>query len=653
MSKDLLDGKRYAKHMPHSQTAVTDTGGDIGLTANAQCIPQIEVDTVIEAGGDTGLTANAQCIPQMQVDTVIEAGSDTGLTANAQCSPQIEVETMTEAGDNTGLTANTQCIPQIQVETVDIEHIGTEHTQSNNPAKHICIHILNEFAKNQPVSRNDMKQKNRKAAYDDENITEESSFSHKLPYKSCKKARYPWQVKTSGKGSISSTCSSSEESTSQGISQSGNSQKRQFPKDGENEYDKPKKKLCVITQSSNLGAKQDSVATLESENKLECRMSENIGSISAMKQLQCHSLPTHASLENTNQCKIDDVNDDAKSRKANDEYQKNLQSSTSAKSCHKENANDSSSATEISMRISGGTSVSATGDISAGSAGRSSASPMVGTAVGPAGGSSAGPAGGLSTGPAGVHHLTFIQKWQNQHLAKAIVDNAINKTLGELGLSPNPHVNRLADQQRLIENEGVSAAIKSRGLRRQAADHVRNDDDDRMRRLSPIILRLTQVSENIFAQNMYLSLCPSSSRTGLVSARTSNPTPPIPQALTNSTAPERILSENLLQSQPISIEENLGDMEPADNTHMPPRSLVLTSVQQTGANNKEDSLNMNVKQSQSTSTSDDINVLMSNSKDDKRKENLDLLNITVPSTKDIMDEALNAAISEKGLFFGQ
>lgn len=54
----------------------------------------------------------------------------------------------------------------------------------------------------------------------------------------------------------------------------------------------------------------------------------------------------------------------------------------------------------------------------------------------------------------------YLKRWQNQHIAKSIVDNAINKTLEEMGVSPEP-------QQfvtNLIESQGISEAIKLQGL---------------------------------------------------------------------------------------------------------------------------------------------------------------------------------------------
>ncbi|ELT98238.1 hypothetical protein CAPTEDRAFT_200634 [Capitella teleta] len=93
-----------------------------------------------------------------------------------------------------------------------------------------------------------------------------------------------------------------------------------------------------------------------------------------------------------------------------------------------------------------------------------------------------------------VRRLSYIERWQCQHVAKATVDNAINQTLEEMALSPNAADNsRYQEQRSRIENEGVSQAILLQGLQRQRPP---------LRQWSPIIARLTQISEMIFSVNM-------------------------------------------------------------------------------------------------------------------------------------------------------
>ena len=87
----------------------------------------------------------------------------------------------------------------------------------------------------------------------------------------------------------------------------------------------------------------------------------------------------------------------------------------------------------------------------------------------------------------------YLGLWQSQHVAKAIVDNAINKTLEETGLSPCPGLEENVSRAQ-VEAAGVSQAIRSRGLRRPAEQAVEP--------LNPVVQRLVQVSENIFSQNL-------------------------------------------------------------------------------------------------------------------------------------------------------
>ena len=53
--------------------------------------------------------------------------------------------------------------------------------------------------------------------------------------------------------------------------------------------------------------------------------------------------------------------------------------------------------------------------------------------------------------------------YQNQHIAKAIVDNAINSTLEDLGLSPACNMTQRQEQ---VEEEGVALVICQQGLQR-------------------------------------------------------------------------------------------------------------------------------------------------------------------------------------------
>ncbi|XP_045156220.2 uncharacterized protein LOC123522825 [Mercenaria mercenaria] len=55
--------------------------------------------------------------------------------------------------------------------------------------------------------------------------------------------------------------------------------------------------------------------------------------------------------------------------------------------------------------------------------------------------------------------------WQKQEMGCAIVDNVFNRTLEEMGLSPDPVVNLSATTRLTIENQSIETAIRNQGLR--------------------------------------------------------------------------------------------------------------------------------------------------------------------------------------------
>ncbi|XP_062579369.1 uncharacterized protein LOC134241321 [Saccostrea cucullata] len=57
-----------------------------------------------------------------------------------------------------------------------------------------------------------------------------------------------------------------------------------------------------------------------------------------------------------------------------------------------------------------------------------------------------------------------LQKWQSKHIAKSIVDNAINMTLEEMGVSPETEAETFKREKTEIETFGISHAIQSQGL---------------------------------------------------------------------------------------------------------------------------------------------------------------------------------------------
>ena len=55
--------------------------------------------------------------------------------------------------------------------------------------------------------------------------------------------------------------------------------------------------------------------------------------------------------------------------------------------------------------------------------------------------------------------------WQKQEMGCAIVDNVFNRTLEEMGLSPDPVVNLSATTRLTVENQSIESAIRNQGLR--------------------------------------------------------------------------------------------------------------------------------------------------------------------------------------------
>lgn len=70
---------------------------------------------------------------------------------------------------------------------------------------------------------------------------------------------------------------------------------------------------------------------------------------------------------------------------------------------------------------------------------------------------------------AGFDVPSFI--WQKQEMGCAIVDNVFNRTLEEMGLSPDPVVNLTATTRLTVENDSIETAIRSQGLRTNTSHH--------------------------------------------------------------------------------------------------------------------------------------------------------------------------------------
>lgn len=73
----------------------------------------------------------------------------------------------------------------------------------------------------------------------------------------------------------------------------------------------------------------------------------------------------------------------------------------------------------------------------------------------------------VSVVPARDRNTYNLHRWQSKHIAKSIVDNAINMTLEEMGVSPETEADVFKREKTEIETFGISHAIQSRGLSAQ------------------------------------------------------------------------------------------------------------------------------------------------------------------------------------------
>ena len=61
-------------------------------------------------------------------------------------------------------------------------------------------------------------------------------------------------------------------------------------------------------------------------------------------------------------------------------------------------------------------------------------------------------------------NLSEYEKWEKRNTAGAIVDNVFNRTLEEMGISPDAASNRRSMDRSAVENQSILAAISSQGL---------------------------------------------------------------------------------------------------------------------------------------------------------------------------------------------
>lgn len=86
----------------------------------------------------------------------------------------------------------------------------------------------------------------------------------------------------------------------------------------------------------------------------------------------------------------------------------------------------------------------------------------------------------------------FLAKRQNSHIAKAVVDNAINKTLEDMGVSPDSTNDEFVAGQVHVENAGISQAIQSQGLVRQNPTTS----------INPFMSHVAQLSDIVFSSRL-------------------------------------------------------------------------------------------------------------------------------------------------------
>ncbi|XP_060071141.1 uncharacterized protein LOC132551060 [Ylistrum balloti] len=107
---------------------------------------------------------------------------------------------------------------------------------------------------------------------------------------------------------------------------------------------------------------------------------------------------------------------------------------------------------------------------------------------------------------------SFLAKRQNSHIAKAVVDNAINKTLEDMGVSPDTNSDNFVTGKCHVEDAGISQAIQSQGLIPQhQAIHSQGLVSQHQAvcnaRLAPILSHVTHLSDMVFSQGHLQPSC--------------------------------------------------------------------------------------------------------------------------------------------------
>ena len=180
----------------------------------------------------------------------------------------------------------------------------------------------------------------------------------------------------------------------------------------------------------------------------------------------------------------------------------------------------------------------------------------------------------------------YLERWQRKHIAEAVVDNAVNKTLSDLGLSPDSEFHQFSSESRNIELEGVSAVIQSRGLRQLSSEP--HGTADMFKGLAAVDQFNDATERPSFSEMFHMVGC--------------------------------------LESNPLSF--------PSDSTHS--TSNVSKGWEKVSRKN-------------SSNESENLNSKNQNSKDEPARIPYSGIKTEVICPTSIIDKALNAAIAEKGL----
>ena len=169
---------------------------------------------------------------------------------------------------------------------------------------------------------------------------------------------------------------------------------------------------------------------------------------------------------------------------------------------------------------------------------------------------------------------TYCEQWQVKHMVNAIVENAINRTLEDVGLGP------AAPSNQLLESEGVAAAIQAQGLRAPGAGIPPQDRSA----LNPLISRLTEVSESLFSETMEVAMSPIAPQTWHRSRHSSSTS----QGHTQPSTAEMALSPFLPHPAATGAgrREPLGEPVPAFLTRPP--AVIRPSTSRPSRGNLED-----------------------------------------------------------------